>query len=56
MCFERISEQRAIVFMRSTDWLDCITEMEVVYYAVKAESIHVIQFSVLVEVVRRKYS
>jgi hypothetical protein len=57
MCFVRISEQTAIIFLRSTDWLDYITELEVVYCAVSAKPItQLIQFSVLVEVARRKYS
>ena len=43
MCFVWIWEQTAIISLYSINWLDCITEMESVYCAVRTKSLYAIQ-------------
>jgi hypothetical protein len=40
-----ISEQTAILSLYSINWLVFITEMESVYYAVRTDSLNIIQFN-----------
>jgi hypothetical protein len=42
MCFVRISEQTAIIYLYSINWLVFITEMECVYCAVETERLSII--------------
>ena len=43
MCFVWISEQTAIISLYSINWLVCITEMESVYCAVRAEALYTVR-------------
>jgi hypothetical protein len=43
MCFVQVSEQTAVIFLYSMNWLVIITERECVYCAVQTGSLNVIQ-------------
>jgi len=49
MCFVWISEQTAIISLRSIKWLICITETECVYCAVRTGSLFVVPVNTTVE-------
>ena len=49
VCFEWITEQRAIISLYSTNWMVFITETECVYCAVRTWSLHVSQVNFCVQ-------
>jgi len=51
-CFLRISEQTAIIFLYSINWLVFVTETECVYCAVRTERLTVIHVTFHIELVR----
>jgi hypothetical protein len=55
MCFVRISEQRAIISLYSTNGYVSVTEMENVYCAIRTEFLNIIHVTLDLERINKHY-